>query len=82
MSTDEETYVDARKIAAAVWILKIQEVYKIPQSTMNQIITDITGFIQDLLTDLYVDVKSTLTEAGVNPASVSALSELFSHSSS
>ena len=35
LSTDEETYVDARKIAAAVWILKIQEVYKIPQHSRS-----------------------------------------------
>ena len=38
----------------------------------SQQLTDITGFIQDLLTDLYSDVISTLTKAGVNPSAVEA----------
>lgn len=79
-----ESSFSARKIAAATWILKIQEIYKIPQSTMEKIITDITGFIQDLLTDLRDDVNSTLADADnvISPSSLSALSSLFDHSSS
>lgn len=74
----EQSYFNLRKKAAAIWILKIQEVYKLPQSTMDKILADVTGFIQDLLTDLYDDVKSSLTKAGVNASLVAALSELFS----
>ena len=46
---------NARKKAAATWILKVQEAYKLPQSTMELILKDITGSIQDMLVDLYED---------------------------
>lgn len=67
----------SRKKAAAIWILKIQEVYKLPQSTMENILTDVTGFIEDMLTELYEDVVSFLAEAGVEVSSVAGLSDLF-----
>ena len=43
-----------KKKAAATWILKIQEIYKLPQSTMEQILKDVTGFFQNILIDLQI----------------------------
>ena len=70
------------KIRAATWILKIQETHKLPQSTMESIIIDTTGFIQDLLIDLHDEVESCLTKAGVNFSDVPGLLKLFDPSSS
>lgn len=87
IDTDETPLIDPKDVvspiqkAAAIWILKIQEVYKIPQSTMEKILTDVTGFIQDILTDLYDEVISMLTTAGAPLSSLVGLAELFSHSS-
>ncbi len=46
----------SRMKAAAIWILKVQETYKLPQSTMEQLLKDVSGFFQDLLVDLLEDV--------------------------
>ena len=72
---------NARKKAAATWILKVQETYKLPQSTMELILKDITGFIQDMLIDLYEDVGTILADAGINCTTVAGLSFLFSSDS-
>ena len=71
----------SKKIRVATWILKVQETYKLPQSTMESILKDTTGLIQDLLIDIRDDVESCLTNAGVNFSNVSGLSELFDSSS-
>ena len=68
---------DRRKRAAATWILKVQELYKLPQSTMGLILKDFTGFIEDLLTDLCDDVTSTLSDAGIDHVNIPRLHELF-----
>ena len=68
---------NARKIATATWILKVQETYKLPQSTMELILKDITGFVQDMLVDLYEDVCTTLSNAGIDCTAVAGLSSLF-----
>ncbi len=73
--------MDCRKRAALMWILKVQEKFLLPQSTMDMITKDVTVFIQDLLLDLGDDVRATLTASGCDPGSVSGLCELF-HSSS
>lgn len=71
----------SRKKQAAIWILKVQETYKLPQSTMELILKDITGFVQDLLVDLFDDVKQVLSNSGIDPAEVEGLSNLFSEDS-
>lgn len=71
---------NSRMKSAAVWILKVQETHGIPQSTMMEIIKDVTGFVQDLLVDLYSDVKSVLTSAGITN-DVPGLQELFNSES-
>ena len=67
----------ARKKAAATWILKVQETYKLPQSTMTEILKDVTSFIQDMLDDLYNDVKTTLSDAEIDCATIPGLPLLF-----
>ena len=71
-TADEEVYEDiserkCQKRTTAMWILKIQESCKLPQSTMETVLHDITGFIQDLLVDIEDEISSCLTNAGVDP---------------
>ena len=73
--------IDPKKKAAATWILKVQELYKLPQSTMDCILKDTTGFIQDILVDVFDDVELRLREAGVDSAILADLSGLFDSSS-
>ena len=68
------------KRSAALWILKVQESYQLPQSTMEKIVSDMTGLFQDLLLDLNDDVKSCLSKAGIGD--VPGLAEKFSLQSS
>ncbi len=56
------TSVSTKK-AAAVWIIKIQEKYKLPRLTMDLILTDITVFNQYMISDLYDAVNTTLLNA-------------------
>lgn len=67
----------ARKKAAAIWILKVQESYKITQATMDQILDDVTGFFQELLLDLFDDVKSVLADSNIDHSTITGLCELF-----
>ena len=54
---------------------------KLPQNSMERILKDITGFIQDMLLDLFDNVKSKLMSIGVDPSSVPGLSLLFAEDS-
>ena len=56
-STHEDLSV-CRKKAAAMWLLKVQEKFLLPQSTMEMILKDVTDLIQDLLSDLEDDVNA------------------------
>ncbi len=78
---DPHSMANERKKRSATWILKIQEKFKLPQSTIEQIIQDVTGFFEDLLDDLYDDLKSILSNAGVDHSTITGLSELFSSTS-
>ena len=71
----------SRMKAAATWILMIQETFKLPQSSMELILKDVTGFIQDMLVNLFDEVTSVLTNAGIDSSSVPGLSSLFSSTS-
>lgn len=77
VSTVNSVDNDRRRRAAATWILKVQEQHKIPQSTMEEILKDVSGFVQDLLIDLHQKVNSTLQSACVDPSQVPGLAELF-----
>ena len=74
----EPTPLYKRKKHGATWILKIQETHKLPQSTMEQILKDVTGFFEDLLVDLLDDVNDCLVNADVDPNQIPGLVELFS----
>ncbi len=71
----------SRKKAAAIWILKVQEKYKLTQSTMALILKDMTGFIQDLLSDLQDEINASFSSVGIDQSSIPGLSELFSPTS-
>ena len=70
-----------KKRAAATWILKVQEVYKLPQSTMESIIKDTIGFFQDSLIDLCDEVEYHLNKAGIDFCNIPRLAALFQNSS-
>ena len=51
------------------------------QSTTEQILRDVTGFIEDLLVDLEDDVKHCLQNGGVDPDQIPGLADLFNSES-
>jgi len=65
------------KMAAATWILKVKEGHKLPQSTMNSVLNDFTEFNRLLLQDLHSVVIQKIRSAGLDPDTVSGLSEVF-----
>ena len=66
-----------RKRRAATWILKVQEQHKLPQSTMEEILRDVTGLFQDTLSDLQQQVCTRISAAGIDLNQVPGLAELF-----
>ena len=71
----------SKKRAAATWILKVQEMYKLPQSTMEQILKDVTGFFQNILMDLHDELKSILSNSGADHTQLKGFDQLFSANS-
>ena len=71
----------SKKRAAATWILKVQEMYKLPQSTMEQILKDVTGFFQNILMDLHDELKSILSNSGIDHTLLQGFDQLFSANS-
>ena len=82
MGNEEHSQGFSKQRAAALWILKVQEMYKLPQSTMESILDDVTGLFQDLLMDLCDEVKSVLAKADIAHSDVPGLLDLFASTSS
>jgi hypothetical protein len=66
--------------AAAIWVLKTQEVRRLPQSTTEGIMQDVGALYDAALSNLHADVTEALTKAGVESASILELSSIFSPS--
>ena len=64
--------------AAAIWVLKTQESRRLPQSTTEGIMQDVGALYDAALSNLHVDVTEALTKAGVDSATISGLSPIFS----
>ena len=77
---DEDAAFCAKR-RAATWILKIQETYKLTQSTVDSILGDVTGLFQDLLSNLFEEVKSILTKSDVDLTTIPDVSRLFDSTS-
>lgn len=78
MFTSTHSNMSSRKKSAAIWILKVQETLKLTQSTMEQILKDITAFFEESLIELGNEVKAILLEAGIEIAQLPDLAKLFS----
>lgn len=66
------------KRAAAIWILKIQEVCKLPQSTTSKIMEDVGSLYESALTNIHAHVSKVLIDSGINPERLPDLSTIFS----
>ena len=66
--------------AAAIWVLKTQEVRRLPQSTTEGIIQDVGALYDAALSNLHADVTEALTKAGVESATISEISSMFTPS--
>ena len=79
LQPSEPTPLDPSELkkAAATWILKVKEGHKLPQSTMNSILNDLTEFNRLLLQDLHSVVIQKIRSAGLDPDTVPGLSEVF-----
>lgn len=62
---------------AAVWMLKIKEVHKLTQSTLDNIIQDVTSLSQHLLDKMHTAVQTALAEVGISQSQVPQLSKIF-----
>lgn len=61
----------------AMWILKIKEMCKLPQSTIEKIIEGVTDLCQYLLTQIYEDVKLVLSDAHICTDNMPNFKEIF-----
>lgn len=66
--------------AAAIWVLKTQEVRRLPQSTTEGIMQDVGALYDAALSNLHADVTDALTKAGIESATILELSSIFSPS--
>lgn len=64
--------------AAAIWILKTQEVCKLPQSTTAKIMEDVGSLYESALVNIHAHVSSLLNESGISPETIPDLSAIFS----
>ena len=72
------TSSDSMKKAAAIWILKTQEINKLTQSTTEKIMQDTGALYEAALSNLHSDVVSKLQEEGVEISTIHKLSSIFS----
>ena len=64
--------------AAALWILKARECYRIPLSSMNAIIQDLESMYGYILTGLQEAVGSCLQQSDVDSATIDEVKAIFS----
>ena len=64
--------------AAAIWILKTQEVCKLPQSTTAKIMEDVGSLYESALVNIHAHVSSLLKESGISAETIPDLSAIFS----
>lgn len=67
--------------AAARTVLKISECYKIPQSTMDCIISDFQTLVNAALVESNAKLDTTLTNAGIDEATKKSILSLFAENS-
>ena len=70
-----------RDLSLLVWILKLKEKRKLIQSTLDEILQDVTELCTDFVAELGKHVASTLLSAGVKAEEVPGLLELFDEKS-
>lgn len=72
------TSAESMQKASAIWILKIQEVNKLPQSTTEKIMQDTGALYEAAMSNLYADVATKLQEEGVAHDVVRKVGSIFS----
>lgn len=74
----EVTPPQSMQRAAAMWILKTQEINKLPRSTTENIMQDVNTLYEAALANIHADVLLTLRDAKVGEDTSSRLSSIFS----
>ena len=64
--------------AAAIWVLKVQEVCRLPQSTTEKIMQDVSALYEAALSNLSADVEMKLRGSGVDETIIQTLNSTFS----
>ena len=65
--------------AAAMWILKTKEKYRIPQSSIESMIQDVQGFLQLVLGHAHSTINDALSESSIHTSA--HVASVFSHDS-
>ena len=68
--------------AHALWILKVKECRMLTQSTTEGILSDVTELCTSITQQMGQTVSSLLQSAGVNPADIPGLEDVFAEDSS
>lgn len=74
------TKADDMQKAAAIWILKTQEINKLTQSATEKIMEDVGALYEAALSNVEVDVVDALREEGVDQGIINKLHHIFSPS--
>lgn len=74
----EVTPTETMQRAAALWVLKTQEVCRLPVSTTEKIMEHVQALYDVALTNVQADVLEALKEAQIQPSSIPRLDRIFS----
>ena len=69
--------ISALQESSALFLLKAKEGQKLTQTALQDVIEGVTGLNQARLDIMYSAVSRVLTEAGISPASLPGLSDIF-----
>ena len=75
-NTSEPTFMTLQK-SSALMLLKMKEVHKLTQVTLQGIIDDVTGLCQNRLSAIHSAVNLAITNAGFSPSDINGLNDIF-----
>ena len=72
----EPTFMNLQK-SSALMLLKLKEVHKLTQVTVQGIINDVTDLCRNRLSAIHSAVNLAITNAGISPNDIVGLNDIF-----
>lgn len=75
-TTSEPAFMNLQK-SSALMLLKLKEVHKLTQVTLQGIVDDVTDLCQNRLSAIHSAVNLAITNAGLSPSDIEGLKDIF-----